>query len=43
MHNFLIKQQQKLEKIAILAEFIQSSSEARELKRAIAVKMAQSG
>lgn len=43
MHNFLLEQQQKLEKIAILTEFIQSSTEARELKRAIAVKMALQG
>jgi putative transposase len=33
----------KSRKIAILAEFIQSNLEARELKRAIAVKMALEG
>lgn len=40
MHNFLLEQQQKEEKIAILAAFIHSNPDARELKRAIAVKMA---
>ena len=40
MNNFLLEQQQKAEKIAILTEFIHSHPEARELKRAIAVKMA---
>ena len=43
MNNFLLEQQQKSERIAILTEFIQSSPEARELKRAIAVKMALQG
>lgn len=40
MKNFLLEQQQKSEKIAILREFIHSKPEARELKRAIAVQMA---
>ncbi|MEH2071032.1 MAG: IS630 family transposase [Nostoc sp.] len=40
MKNFLLEQQQKSERIAILTEFIHSHPEARELKRAIAVKMA---
>ncbi len=43
MKNFLLEQQQKEEKIAILTEFIQSNPEARELKRAVAVKMALQG
>ncbi|MEH1908994.1 MAG: helix-turn-helix domain-containing protein [Nostoc sp.] len=40
MNNFLLEQQQKLERIAILIEFIHSHPESRELKRAMAVKMA---
>ena len=40
MKNFLLEQQQKSERTAILTEFIHSNPEARELKRAIAVKMA---
>ncbi len=40
MKNSLLEQQQKSERIAILTEFIQSNSEPRELKRALAVKMA---
>ncbi len=40
MKNFLLEQQQKDEKIAILTQFIGSKPEARELKRALAVKMA---
>ncbi len=43
MKNFLLEQQQKAEKINLLTEFIQSNLEARELKRALAVKMALSG
>jgi len=43
MKNFLLEQQQKLERTAILTEFIQSNPEARELKRALAVKMALQG
>jgi len=43
MRNFLLEQQQKAEKIAILTQFIQSNPEARELKRAVAVKMALQG
>lgn len=41
--NFLLEQQQKEERIAILAVFIHSNPDARELKRAIAVKMAIEG
>ena len=40
MKNFLLEQQQLEEKLAILTEFIQSNSSAREIKRAVAVKMA---
>ncbi len=43
MKNFLLEQQQKEERIGILTKFIQSSPEARELKRAMAVKMALQG
>ncbi len=43
MNNFLLEQQQEEERIAILTEFIQSNPEARELKRALAVKMALQG
>jgi putative transposase len=43
VNNFLLEQQQLEEKLAILTEFIQSNSEAREIKRAVAVKMALSG
>jgi putative transposase len=43
MKNFLLLQQQKSENIAILTEFIQSNPDARELKRAIAVKMVLDG
>ncbi len=43
MKNFLLEQQQKAEKIAILTQFIQSNPEARELKRAMAVKMVLQG
>jgi transposase len=43
MHNFLLEQQQKGEKIAILTAFIDSNPDARELKRAMAVKMALQG
>jgi putative transposase len=41
--NFLLEQQQLEEKLVILTEFIQSNSEAREIKRAVAVKMALLG
>ena len=40
MKNFLLEQQKKSERTGILTEFIHSNPEARELKRAIAVKMA---
>lgn len=43
MNNFLLEQKQKDDKIAILTEFIQSNPEARELKRALAIKMALEG
>lgn len=43
MKNFLLEQQQLAERIAILTQFIQSNPEARELKRAVAVKMALQG
>ncbi len=43
MKNFLLEQQQLEERLAILTEFIQSNSDAREIKRAVAVKMALSG
>ncbi len=43
MKNFLLEQQQLEERLAILTEFIHSNTEARELKRAVAVKMALSG
>ena len=43
MKNFLLEQQQKEERIGILTKFIQSNPEARELKRAMAVKMALQG
>jgi len=43
MKNFLLEQQQKAEKINLLAKFIQSNPEARELKRALTVKMALEG
>jgi len=43
MKNFLLEQQKKEERLAILTEFIQSNPEARELKRAMAVKMALQG
>ncbi len=39
MKNFLLEQQQKSERIGILTELIHSHPEARELKRAIAVKI----
>ncbi len=41
--NFLLEQQQKAERISILTEFIQSNPSARELKRALAVKLALQG
>jgi len=39
MENFLLEQQQ-LKRISILTEFIQTNPSARELKRALAVKLA---
>jgi transposase len=43
MRNFLLEQQQLAESISILTEFIQTNPEARELKRALAVKLALQG
>jgi transposase len=43
MKNFLLERQQKTDKIALLAEFIRSNPDSRELKRALAVKMALEG
>jgi putative transposase len=43
MKNFLLEQQQIEERLAILTSFIQSNSSAKEIKRAVAVKMALSG
>jgi len=43
MKNFLLEQQRKAESISILTEFIQSAPEARELKRALAVKLTLEG
>ena len=43
MKNFLLERQQKAEKISLLTSFIHSNPEARELKRALAVKMALEG
>jgi len=43
MKNLLLEEQQKSEKIAILREFIHSNPDARELKRALAIKMALQG
>jgi putative transposase len=40
MNNFLLENQQKEEKIALLTEFVSGNPEPRELKRALAVKMA---
>jgi len=40
MINFLLKEQQKADMISRLGEFIRSNPDARELKRALAVKMA---
>lgn len=40
MKSVLLERQQTEERIAILTEFIQSNPEPRELKRALAVKMA---
>jgi len=39
MENFLLEQQQLAERISILTEFIQTNPSARELKRALAVKL----
>lgn len=43
MKNFLLEQQQLAARISILTEFIQTNPEARELKRALAVKLALQG
>ncbi len=43
MKNFLLEQQQLVARISILTEFIQSNPSARELKRALAVKLALQG
>jgi hypothetical protein len=43
MYNFLLEQQIKDEEISSLESFIKSDIDARELKRAIAVKMAIEG
>lgn len=40
MKSFLLEQQQTEERISVLTEFIQSNPEPREIKRALAVKMA---
>jgi putative transposase len=40
MRNFLLEHQQKVEKLTLLTEFITGNPEPRELKRALAVKMA---
>lgn len=43
MRNFLLEDQLHAERIMLLTEFIQSNPDARELKRALAVKMALQG
>ncbi len=43
MHNFLLEQKIKNEEIKSLEDFVDSNPEARELKRALAVKMAVQG
>ncbi len=43
MHNFLLEQKIKNEEIKSLEDFIDSNPEGRELKRALAVKMAVQG
>ena len=43
MRNFLLEDQLHAERIILLREFIQSNPDARELKRALAVKMALQG
>ena len=43
MRNFLLEDQLHAERIILLTEFIQSNPDARELKRALAVKMALQG
>ncbi len=43
MKNFLLESQQKAENINQLTEFIQENKDPRELKRALAVKMALLG
>jgi transposase len=43
MKNFLLELQEKAEKISVLTAFIESHPDARELQRALAVKMALQG
>ena len=43
MKNFLVERQKKAERMAVLSEFIKSNPDGRELKRAVAVKMALAG
>lgn len=43
MKNFLLELQEKAERITVLTAFIQTNPEARELQRALAVKMALQG
>ena len=43
MKNLLLESQQKAEEITLLTDFIQDSKNARELKRALAVKMVLQG
>ena len=43
MRNFLLEHQQKVDKISALTEFIRGNPDSRELKRALAVKMALEG
>jgi putative transposase len=43
MKNFLLERQKTAERIIVLTEFIQSNPDAREVKRALAVKMALQG
>jgi transposase len=43
MRNFLLERQKQAERMALLSEFIKSNPDGRELKRAVAVKMALAG
>ncbi len=43
MRNFLLEDQRRAERIALLTKFIETNPDARELKRALAVKMALQG